>query len=100
MKPETRFRQSQVLPFLKTLKNSHFFPIQQVGISGTPDILGSMSGIFVAIELKSRGGKPSPLQIFQMERVRESGGIALLVDPDNWKQVKCLLQKLNQGEKI
>lgn len=98
MKPETRFRKNQVLPFLKTLKNTSFFAIQQVAISGDPDFLLCMRGHFVALELKASGGKLRALQKYKLAEVEGHGGIALVADPDNWEQVKKTLLMLD-GEK-
>lgn len=98
MKNETKFRSSKVVPFLKTLNNCHFFSIQQASISGTPDILACIGGTFVALELKSDKGKLSTLQQYQLEQIREAGGVSYVVFPNNWDVVKEKLQSLNSGE--
>jgi len=97
-KPETRFRQGKVLPFLRTLKNTYAFPIQQVAVSGDPDYVLCINGYFVALELKAEGGKPSPLQNYKLTRIIVAGGIAIVVEPSNWEQVKQALTKLSQEE--
>lgn len=97
---ETPFRQTVVIPFLKTLRNTVAFPVQQVGISGTPDFLLCMSGLFVALELKGDGGRLSKLQDFNLKQVRKKGkGLAIVASPENWIAVTYLLSKLDQGEK-
>lgn len=99
-KPETRFRQSVVLPFLKTLRRTVVFPIQQLAIRGTPDLLLCCSGRFVALELKSEGGKLSALQRYNLECVRQAGGYAIVASPSNWREVSYLLAKLDEGETL
>lgn len=98
MKPETRFRNSRVLPFLKTLKNTKRFAIQQVAISGDPDYILCTRGKFIALELKDRGEKPRPLQRHILDEVTNAGGVALVADPDNWEEIKMTLLKLDRGE--
>ncbi len=98
MKPETKFRLSVVIPFLKTLRNSWWESIQQVAISGTPDILLCMRGKFVALELKKdEHTEPEELQKFKLSEIKKHGGIALVVHPKNWQIIKQKLQQLDQG---
>lgn len=96
MKPETRFRQNKVLPFLRKLKNTKRFPIQQSAISGTPDFLLCIYGRFVALELKDSGEKPTKLQEFELEGVRNAGGVSLVADPDNWDAIKRFLTTMSE----
>ena len=49
------------------------------GEKGISDIIGcSPRGTFVAIEVKKKGGRPSPDQLYFLERVRQNGGIGIL----------------------
>lgn len=96
-KPETVFRQNKVVPFLRKLKHAWFESIQQVGISGSPDILLCIRGKFVALELKNRGEKARPLQQFKLDSIAKAGGISLVADPDNWEKIKNKLIILDQG---
>jgi Holliday junction resolvase len=47
---------------------------------GVPDILAVISGRFVAIEVKAKGGKASKLQLAQLRRIEAAGGIAMVVE--------------------
>jgi hypothetical protein len=98
-KPETNFRQNRVIPFLKRLKHSSYFPIQQLAISGDADFILCCAGRFVWLELKARGGVQSKLQIYKADWVRKTGGTPLLADPDNWEGIKSILRTLDQGER-
>lgn len=60
--------------------------VQQVSKSGTPDILMCLNGLFVAIELKTDKGRLSPLQEYNLNKIAESGGIALVMAPKNFVQ--------------
>jgi hypothetical protein len=99
VKPETSFRKTQVIPFLKALPNTVFFPVQQIAISGTPDFLLCISGTFVALELKSKNGKLSRLQEYFLERVSKARGVSILASPETWEEDKKRLRQLAGGEK-
>jgi Holliday junction resolvase len=45
-------------------------PMQRRGV---PDILGCLAGRFFAIELKAPGGKVTPSQKVEIDRLREAG---------------------------
>jgi hypothetical protein len=74
-----------VRPRLEKIPNSFWESIQQVGISGTPDILGCICGIFVAIEIKTDEGVSSVLQIYKRQRIVEAQGLALVIAPNNFE---------------
>lgn len=90
----------QVLPFLKTLKNSYFFPIQQKAVRGDPDFVGVSCGIFVGLELKAPKGRLAPIQKWKGSEIQRAGGLYLVADPQNWEEIKRLLTQIDQGEKI
>ena len=62
--------------------------------SGIPDILACCNGHFLAIEVKAENGKPSQLQIYNIEKIRESGGYAVIVKPSQFDELKQLIQEL------
>jgi len=97
MKPETRFRVNQVIPFLKELKNTSYFPIQQLSILGDADFILCCNGGFVWLELKDIKESLRPLQEYKASWVVRTGGVAIKADPDNWEEVKLFLQQLNKG---
>lgn len=61
---------------------------------GVPDILACVNGYFVAIEVKAQNGRPAPLQIHNRDAIRHSGGIAIIVYPDQWEDFKLLIDDL------
>jgi hypothetical protein len=100
MSTERSFRTGQVIPFLKSLKNTFFEPIQQMAIVGSPDFVACINGRFVALELKSKTGKLSPLQMYKLNQITFCNGISLVVSPNNWENVKKTLSDLdNKGRK-
>lgn len=50
------------------------------GASGVPDIVASVGGVFVAVECKANGNKPTKLQLKNLGEIVASGGYALVVD--------------------
>lgn len=62
--------------------------------SGIPDILACVNGFFVAIEVKASNGKPSELQIYNREEIRNSGGISLILYPEQFEDFKLLIDDL------
>lgn len=49
--------------------------------SGVPDLLICCGGLFLGVEVKAAKGKPSDLQIRELRRIRDAGGIAILLYP-------------------
>ena len=58
--------------------------------SGIPDLLCGINGFFVAIEVKSTVGRPKPIQLFQIRKMREAGIIAFILYPDQFEEFKTL----------
>lgn len=97
MPRESTFRK-QVEDFLKGLPESFWFTIQQGAIRGTPDKLGLVNGLFVALEIKaSEKAKRSKLQIYNINRINQAGGHGVFVYPENWNQVKADLYYMANG---
>lgn len=94
MKPETRFRVNSVVPFLKKLPGIFIQPIQQLAFVGSPDFILCIRGRFVALELKSKGCTPRPLQDYLLEQIQKAGGVRIVASPDNWIEVKELLTEM------
>ena len=62
--------------------------------TGVPDILASVNGYFVGIEVKAQNGRPSELQLYNVRKIRESGGFAYIVYPSGWDELKEILAGL------
>lgn len=63
--------------------------------AGIPDILCSCNGLFIGIEIKAPNGKPSPLQIHNLKKIDESGGLAILLYPKDFEKFKKLVHEIN-----
>ncbi len=62
--------------------------------TGVPDILACVNGYFVAIEVKADKGKPSELQLWNREQIRKANGIAIVAYPNQWEELKLLIEDL------
>ena len=51
------------------------YPGGTFGKAGTPDVLMSVLGLFLAIEFKTQTGIQSEIQKYEQEKIRKSGGI-------------------------
>ena len=79
----------------------HFMPATHgYGSSGVPDIVACIQGRFIGIECKANGGKPTALQLKNLQELSSAGGIAILVDEHGLDDLNALLtgvNKLNGG---
>lgn len=62
---------------------------------GIPDILCCINGHFVAVEVKSQTGRPSPLQLHNIRKIREAGGFAFVLYPSGYEKFKEFVIGLN-----
>jgi hypothetical protein len=85
MQPETRFK-NKVLPLLREIPDSWWVKIQQRVIRATPDIIGTVGGVFVAWELKTDCGEPTALQLHRLDQINASGGWGRVIMPSNLNQ--------------
>lgn len=59
--------------------------------NGTPDILACVSGEFYAIEAKAGKNRPTDLQLSNLRRIHEAGGVALVINETNLNHLEDLL---------
>ena len=62
--------------------------------SGIPDILASVNGYFVGIEVKATNGHPSELQKYHQRKIRESYAISIIVRPKQYEMLQILINLL------
>tara|TARA_R110000868_G_scaffold12672_4_gene60142 strand:- start:1045 stop:1254 length:210 start_codon:yes stop_codon:yes gene_type:complete len=60
------------------------------GRSGVPDLVGCCNGKFFAIECKAGKGKTTALQDNELRKIKEAGGIALVINEDNIMDVNLI----------
>lgn len=80
-------RRLRAIPTI-TLKS---FKVMKANENGVSDIILCINGKFVAIELKHKGNKPTPMQVDFIKDIRSSGGIGECAWV--WGDVKAILLK-------
>lgn len=60
--------------------------------NGTPDILACLNGRFIGIEAKAGKNKPTDLQISNLRRIDEAGGLALVINEENLPLLEFILE--------
>ena len=83
-----KFLSDQGCWVLKTWSNG----IQREGV---PDLLVCCNGYFIGIELKAANGHPSELQKWNIKQIRNSGGIAIVLYPDQFDDFKTMIEYIN-----
>lgn len=91
MTPEAKVKK-RVKEILDKLGAYYFMPATGgYGRSGIPDIVGCLNGVFFAVECKAGKGIPTALQEREINKIRNAGGHAWLVNEENVEQLYELL---------
>ena len=91
MTPEAKVK-AKVKTILKELQCYYFMPSANgYGRSGVPDFIGSLNGAFFAIETKAGKGTTTALQDREIQRIKDAGGIALVINEENLDSLKTEL---------
>lgn len=61
--------------------------------AGLPDMHICVNGKSIEVELKAVNGKPSILQIRNLEQINESGGCGLLIYPKDFDTLKSIIER-------
>lgn len=94
--PEKKVK-DKVVGILKEEGVYYFFPATHgFGRSGVPDIVCCVNGHFLGIECKAGTNKPTALQVREIEAIRRSNGVAIVVNEENWDMVRALVRKLKE----
>ena len=65
---------------------------------GVPDILACIDGKFYGIELKGDNGRPEILQLIKLKRIREAGGIGVLLYPEDMRYFEAFIDGSELGD--
>lgn len=66
--------------------------------AGTPDLLVCCNSYFLAVEVKASKGKPSELQLYNIQKIRASGGFAVVVYPEDYDDLVQLIYLLRNNK--
>ena len=99
LSPKESTFKKRVLSRLRKIPKTVVFTIQQASIRGTPDLLVSINGRFVALELKRSATAPvTELQLYNIAKINESGGYATLVYPENLDVIMKELEAISDAK--
>jgi hypothetical protein len=65
--------------------------------SGVPDLLVSVNGYFIGVEIKATHGRPSALQLYNLRLINESGAVGILLYPRNFAHFKMFIMDVLNG---
>jgi hypothetical protein len=87
-KPEARFRDTCIRPFLKNI-GARFFIKEALAIRGIPDIIGCINGKHFELEVKARKEEVArgrlALQVHNLTDAINHGGFGMVVYPENFQ---------------
>jgi hypothetical protein len=66
--------------------------------SGIPDLLICCNGYFLGVELKAPNGKATDLQLWNLNKISDAGGIGLVLYPKDFERFKEQIIKLKGGD--
>jgi hypothetical protein len=93
--PERKVK-NQCVEILKKNGAYYFFPASNgLGRAGIPDIIVCLYGYFLAIECKAGKGKTTALQDRELQRIRNGGGVALVINEHNMEELENVLQGMH-----
>ncbi len=87
--------QKKILDYLNSI-GAYVRKISLAGRGGVPDIIGCLDGKFFAIEVKAGSRRPTALQQYNLNKIRQAGGEAIVAT--SLEDVNVMLNKL-KGEK-
>ena len=92
--PERKVKEA-VVAVLKSNGVYYFFPpANGLGRAGIPDIIACCNGMFLAIECKAGKGTTTALQERELARIREAGGVGIVVRENNIADVQGAINQL------
>lgn len=94
MAQEKRF-ENKIRKYLKE-RNTWILKTWSNGIQrqGVPDLLVCINGKFLGIEVKAENGKPSDLQLYNIDEIRKAGGIGIILYPSQFEEFQRLVTML------
>jgi len=84
---------------LPEIINGWYFKVWGGGFqkAGIPDLILNVKGFFMAVEVKAQHGRPSDLQIKNIDLIKKSGGYGMFLYPSGFEEFKNLIDSLLIG---
>lgn len=64
--------------------------------AGLPDLIINVNGFFLGVELKGDGGRPSALQVKNVQLINRGNGLGLVLYPKGFEQFKFIVRGVKQ----
>lgn len=84
---------AEVKNYLSTLPQCWFYKTTDRFVVGVPDILVCYKGYFIALELKSDTGKPTPHQMDKLLKIILAGGRSAIIR--DLEEVKAIIKAID-----
>lgn len=99
MTPEAKVK-AKIKAILKEEKIYYAMPIGTgFGNSGVPDFLCCVNGLFLGIEAKANGGKPTELQKKNLKDIELCGGYTAVIN-ENASDLQYLVELIKQLKEL
>jgi len=103
-KPETVFKQA-LQGELRNIPKSIWFKTEAGALHGLPDIMGCVSGFFIALEIKRsrsavKKSKQYKLQKYYLDCIRACGGFGEFVYPENVQEILLAIKNLGKRKRL
>lgn len=82
-----RYLKSKDIYYFKYFGNAYSTP-------GILDLTLCVKGKFIGVEIKAEKGKVSTLQEYNINRIKDSGGIAIVLRPSGFDDFKKLIEEI------
>lgn len=87
----------QVVKMLKDKGAYYFYPVANgYAHIGVPDIVACYKSMFMGIECKTRGNKPTVLQEKNLQHIQDNEGLAMVVNEDNLVAFQNFLDEMGK----
>ena len=98
MTPEAKIKQ-RTKQILEELGCYYFMPIGgPYSRIGVPDFIGCIDGLYIAIEAKAGKGTTTALQERELQKIKDHGGFALVVNEKNIDSLKAQIDEWRRRE--
>lgn len=91
--------ENKIKNFLKK-ENCYFFKFwgTMYTKAGVPDIIACVNGRFVGIEVKSDVGRPSEIQLVNINQIHQCLGFAVVVHPEGFDDLVEMIRAIKEGD--
>lgn len=91
--------ENKIKNFLKK-ENCYFFKFWGTMYTkvGVPDIIACVNGRFVGIEVKSDVGRPSEIQMVNINQIHQCLGFAVVVHPEGFDDLVEMIRAIKAGD--